>query len=230
MLSLIHKTTLIKMIAALSAITESHGIAMTPNQRIDLTFSKEGITRITVENDGIDDLFVYPKKFGDNIQKSANGHLFVVGEGIDESVSLSIITKRNIAQDLRLTPCSKKAEPIILTYIDPEADKKEEQKKISKFLHMFLQGQTPSGFMKGNVQETSRSRGSIEAVSVSSYRNHQYVITEFTVKNIGKDKETLNPANLWSEGDLAVVFNVESLDSSLVGKSDEAKMFVIRKS
>jgi hypothetical protein len=202
---------------------------MTPDQRLDLAISRKGMTRITVENDGIEDLYVFPSNYGENIQKSPNGHLFVVGEGVDDPISITIITKRNIAQDLRLIPRSQKAEPIILTYTDPESYKKETQKRMSQFLKIFLQGSVPSGFFKGTIREASRSRGTVEAVAVCSYRNPEYVVTKFTVKNQGPEKVILNPSNLWSEDDLAVVFNVESLEPSIRGDSDEAKMFVIRR-
>ena len=224
----------VKMMMALTGVSESHGIAMDPTQRLDFTISREGMTRITVENDGIEDMLVFPKEYSENIQKTASGHIFVAGQGIDRPISVTIITKRNIAQDLQLTAKSKKPEPIILTYTDPEAQKKEEQNKVSKALQVFLQGQTPSGYHKGSLHEASRSKGvpggTLEAVAIVSYRNTDYVVTEFTVKNQGKEKALLNPATMWSEGDIAVVFNVESLESSSsFGNSDEAKMFVIRK-
>lgn len=230
MLSPFNKSVILKVLMALSATTESNAIVMIPNQRLELSVAREGMTRITVENDGIDDIYVFPEEYGENIQKHASGHLFVVGEGVTEPVSLTIITRRNIVQDLHLTFKSQKSEPIILTYSDPESKIKEDKSKISKIMKSFLVDQVPSGFLRGQPHEVSRSRGDLEATAIASYRNHEYVVTEFIVKNHAQKKISLHPATMWSEGDLALVFNSESLDFSLVGESDEAKMFVIRKS
>lgn len=90
-----------------------------PSKVMEFKISKTGLTRISIDNDSIEDVYAYPAE-PDLITHHKSGHVFVTPDELEIPVYLTVITRRGAAQDLRLIPISKKAEPILLKYEEPK--------------------------------------------------------------------------------------------------------------
>lgn len=215
------KTGLI--VSLLVSVVSAEPTVIKPENIIEFSISRSGLTRISVENDGVEDVFAYPA-VPDNIQRHASGHVFVVGDGLDKPLSLTIITKRGVAQDLRLTPTNKKPSPIILKFEEEKAQQPDNTEEQFAFLKVFLNDDVPAGFQSTGLAEASRSKGHISAIGEVSFTNGFYTVTKFIVKNEGDKRLLLEPRSFFEGGDLAVVFKDEALDSG-----SSTILFILRK-
>lgn len=192
-----------------------------PSQVLTFPVSKDGLTRISIDQDGIEDIY-YPTDFADNIQHHKSGHVFVMADDVDGPIYLTIITKRGIAQDLKLTPTRKTAEPILLKYETQEIREQDVQDQTTELLKSFIQGIIPAGFYPIEIGETSRSAGSVVGVLSQAYQNSKVRVLVFDIKS-ESGKQALNSQALWTEGDLALAF-----DQPHVEEGQSAKLFVIQ--
>jgi hypothetical protein len=193
---------------------------------LELFISKKGMTRITIDHDGIEDIYVYPTQYGDNISHHKSGHLFVVAEGLNGPLYVTLITKRGAVQDLKLIPKSKNAEPILLTMENAETRLQQRQDDAATILASFVQGMTPKGFYAIAVDEVSRSHGgksSLEAIVEKTFQNEHFRVLVFKVKNISQEPITLDNRVLWEPRDLALTF-----DHSQLNPDQSGKLFVIQ--
>ncbi len=197
---------------------------LNPTEVLQFSIAKDGLTRISIENDSIDGIYVYPMEYEDNIKHHPSGHVFVVAEDMNSSLYVTLLTKRGLAQDLKLTPAKKKAEPILLKFEDEKLHQKELLDQTSSLLEKFIQGLIPGGFYRIEIEEASRSRGSLSCVVETAYQKAPYRVLVYTVKNETGEKVTLDNRLLWEEGDLALAF-----DKSQIEANQTAKMYVIQK-
>lgn len=195
-----------------------------PSQVLQFSISKEGMTRISIENDGIEDIYAYPLEFADNFQQHKSGHAFVVAEDLDKPLFVTIITKRGIAQDLKLTPTSKKVEPILLKFENEETRTKEAEEEASGYLESFVQGIVPAGFYGVHLEETSRSGGPLVATVEAAHQNARYRVITYSVKSETNDAIALVNRLLWDSRDLAASFDQTHLEGD-----QQAKLYVIQK-
>lgn len=199
------------------------GVLMDPTRVMSFPISNDGVTRITIENDGIEDILVYPQDLKDNVDHHKSGHIFVVADDIDGHLCITLITRRGVAQDLKLTPSKKKIEPILLRFENDETKQKENQDKSSTLLENFIQGIVPSGFYVVSITETSRNRGALSATVDRVYQNSRLRVLIFTVKNESSREVTLDNRLMWDSGDLALAFDHPHLDVD-----QSAKMYVVQ--
>jgi hypothetical protein len=198
--------------------------ALNPGQVLEFPISKKGLTRISIENEAIEDIYAYPMEYADNITHHKSGHVFVVADDLQSPLYVTLITKRGVAQDLTLSPSQKKPEPIVLRFEDEAVQQKEILDYTSTVLEKFLQGVIPAGFYPIEIQESSRSRGAISCVVETAYQKAPYRVITYTVKNETRETVTLDNRLLWEEGDLAVAF-----DQPQIGPDQTAKFYVIQK-
>ncbi len=170
-------------------------------QLLEVAISKGGLTRITVENDGIEDIYAYPKEFADNIQHHKSGHVFVVSDDLDKPFFVTLITKRG-----------------------EEMQEKTEQEKTTDLLKKFIQGEVPSGFYPIDSGDASRGKDPLEGVIENAFQNGTYRVLVFRVKNNSDEKLTLDNRLMWEEGDLVSAFDQADLLSN-----QSAKLVIIRK-
>ncbi len=194
-----------------------------PSQVLQFSVSKDGLTRISIENDGIEDIFAYPSDLEANIQHHKSGHVFIVADGVQGPMFVTLITKRGVAQDLKLTPTHKTTEPILLKFESEETQAKDNQDHLESLLKSFMGGIIPKGFYPISIDETSRSSGSLNAVLNQTFQNAQYRVLVFDVKAEEASVQTLDTASMWAAGDLAVSFDMPSLE-----KGQTAKLYVIQ--
>ncbi|MBX9804260.1 MAG: type-F conjugative transfer system secretin TraK [Alphaproteobacteria bacterium] len=199
---------------------------LNPGEVLEFPISKTGMTRITIDNDGIEDIYAYPTEYGDNISHHKSGHIFVVAEGLNGPLYVTLITKRGAVQDLKLIPKSKKAEPILLTYENAESRLQQSQEDAGTILASFVQGIIPKGFFAISADEVSRDhegKSSLEAIVENAYQNEHYRVLVFKVKNVGQEQITLDNRVLWEARDLASAF-----DQSQLNPDQSGKLFVIQ--
>jgi hypothetical protein len=188
---------------------------LNPGEVLEFTISKDGLTRISIDNDGIEDIFAYPEIYKDNISHHKSGHIFVVADDLEGPVYVTLITKRGVAQDLKLTPKSKKAEPIILRFENSETHQQQLQESTASILGSFVQGMVPRGFYAVDAKEVSRGtreNASLEAIVEKTYQNEKFRVLVFRVKNASREKVTLDNRVLWGSGDVASAFDRLHLD------------------
>lgn len=194
-----------------------------PSQVLQFSISQKGITRISIENDGIDDIYAYLMEFADNDQQHKSGDAFVVAEDLTSPLFVTIITKHGIAQDLKLTPTSKKVGPILLKFENEETRTKEAEEEAANFLTSFVQGIVSAGFYGVQLEETSRIRGSLTTTVEATYQNVRYRVITYNVKSETDDEIALDNRLLWDSRDLAESF----VQSQLEGDQQE-KLYVIQ--
>ena len=200
--------------------------SLNPSEVLEFPISKTGMTRITIDNDGIEDIYAYPTEYGDNISHHKSGHIFVVAESLNGPLYVTLITKRGAVQDLKLIPKSKNAEPILLTFENAESRLQQSQEDAGTILASFVQGIVPKGFYAITVDEVSREhvgKSSLEAIVERTYQNEHYRVLVFKVKNVGQELITLDNRVLWEARDLASAF-----DQSQLNLEQSGKLFVIQ--
>ena len=199
-----------------------------PSQTLQFPISKEGMTRISIEGDGIVDIYAYPQEFADNIQQHKSGHAFVVAEDLDKPLYVTLITKRGMAQDLKLVPTSKKVEPILLKYETAETKHKEQEEEVSGYLKSFVQGIVPKDFYRIKVAEVSRTANlpegqSLIAIVEAGYQNARYRVLVYQVINQSNLGLNLDNRMFWDGKDLASSFDRLSLEAE-----QKAKLYVMQ--
>jgi hypothetical protein len=198
--------------------------AMNTLEVLSFQIAREGITRIAVENDEIDDVYVYPVQFSENVKIHKTGQIFVVADQMKKPVHLTLITKRGLAQDINISPSSKTPEPIILKSADLSSQPKDETDQVNLILEKFIQGIRPSEFYIIDTEEASRSHGNVSCVVDNAYQHASLRVIVYSVKNEGEDAVSLDNKLFWGQGDFAVAF-----DKSIISPSESAKLYVIQK-
>jgi hypothetical protein len=197
-----------------------------PSRVIEFKISKSGLTRISIDNDSIEDVYAYPAE-PDLITHHKSGHVFVTPDDLEVPVYLTVITRRGAAQDLRLTPIPKKAEPILLRYEEQKKDilpaSASPQEDSAHLLTQFVKGKVPIGFYSVAAREVSRGEGPIEAILEKAYQDNQFRVLVFAVKNESPERRTLDNKVFWGKGDMAIAF-----DHPALAPQETAKLFVVQ--
>lgn len=221
------KASLLGLFCSLCPYSEalSH-IPLDASKVIEFKISKTGLTRISIDNDSIEDVYAYPAE-PDLITHHKSGHVFVTPDELEIPVYLTVITRRGVAQDLRLIPVSKKAEPVLLTYEEPKKDSlpasASPQDASAHLLAQFMKGKIPTGFFSVSANEVSRGEGPVEAILEKAYQDNQFRVLVFAVKNESPERRTLDNKVFWGTGDIALAF-----DHPTLAPQETAKLFVVQ--
>lgn len=194
---------------------------------LDFKIARSGMTRISVQNDSVEDVYAFPAE-PDLITHHKSGHVFVTPDELDSVVYLTVITRNGIAQDMRLTPVAKRAEPILLDYHKPEPTPAEAQnldrEDAAVVMADFIKGIVPAGFYPIRLSEVSRGQGPTPAILVKSWQNARFRVLVFNLKNDTGETITLDNRVFWSHSDLASAFDRATLESE-----QTAQLFIIQK-
>lgn len=224
--------------------------ALNPETVLAFSISKEGLTRISIRDDGIEDIYAYPTAYADNIIYHPSGHAFVAGEGLEGPFYVTLITRQGIAQDLKLIPKAKEAEPILLSLGPPRLEQARlGQTRLgqarsgqtgfggaptlplrdvyARILGQFAQGIVPEGFVPVPANEATRSAEDVEAILEVAWQSGNYRILAFTVHNESNNRIALDHPKiheaLWGKGDLASCFY-----RPVLNPRKSAKLYVIQ--
>jgi hypothetical protein len=196
-------------------------IPMNDSKVMDMSISNKGLTRLSVKGDAIQDIFVSPFMVGnvmtgDSIQLHKSGHVFIAPDGMKEPFYLTVITQKGQVQDLKLSPVTQKAAPLVLSLPVPEENREEteqEQRKIlDKYVLAALQGIPPRGFKVTTFPDDSgRTLGDIQLRPVAVYTSPSHLLNVFDLENKGDKDISLMAEFFLSENDLAVAFDKPTL-------------------
>lgn len=196
-----------------SAANVQATVPMNDQQVMEVSISNKGLTRLSVKEDVIQDIFVYPFMVGDvvaseSIQLHKSGHVFIAPDGIREPFYLTVITRKGHVQDLKLSPSVQKSAPLVLTLPAPEETPLEAKKVLEKHLLAALQGIPPREFARVSTDDVpALDRGDIKAIVTAVYTLGQERVAVYELENTGEKEILLRPDVFLSPSDLAVVFD-----------------------
>ena len=197
-------------IALLTFMGSAGALELNVNKVLDVSVSGKGLTRISVEGDQIVDVFVYPAGVTDNLQLHKSGHVFVVSEGLKQPLYVTLITRKGITQDIKLTTQDRPASPIILKAgstlpeINPEED-------VSTILSTFVQGNPSQEFSNAPLPEFERTVAGFDIHGEGAWWGKKYIITRFEIINTSEETVRLRGEQVASPQDLAVAFTKNTL-------------------
>jgi hypothetical protein len=195
-------------------------VHLNDQQTLEIVIPQDSLTRLSVQEDVIQDIFVYPQMIGghlvqDSLQLHKAGHVFIAPEQMSQPFYLTVMTQKGKVQDLKVIPGSHGSGPVILMVAVPdrqkEIAKQHHQKRQEAALMAALQGFVPPDFHKVSFEKTSEEPGDIQKIQVEAYVNQSSRIDVYTLDN-RRDREIfLTPALFLGPSDLAVVFDGSSL-------------------
>lgn len=177
--------TLILCSTAVQAATE-----MNPSKVQHFTISNTGLTRISIENDSIKDMFAYPGSIGNSVNLHQSGHLFVAPAGISEPIFLTVISNSGETQDLKLSFADKTPRPLILKI---KEEKRASKEQIDRWLSVALLGETPRGFRRESPKHDKRVSEYATAREFDRFSDDNYEISLCTVTSKSSEAITVTP-------------------------------------
>jgi len=183
-----NKTSLIAGLLV-SVMPAYAAVPMNDQQVMEVSISGKGLTRLSVQGDVIQDIFVYPFMVGEgvtheSIQLHKSGHVFMAPDGMKEPFYLTVMTQKGQVQDLKLSPSIQKTAPLVLSLPDPEVNREEAENENRKILEKYvlaaLQGIPPRGFKVLTFSDAScRKLGDIYLTPVASYTSSSHRLNVF---------------------------------------------------
>ena len=87
------------LLGLLTASTACAALPLNDQQTLTVQVSKNSLTRVSVQDDVIQDIFVYPQLIQgqmvqDSLQLHKSGHVFIAPEGLNQSFYLTLMTGR----------------------------------------------------------------------------------------------------------------------------------------
>lgn len=89
-------------------------IQMDAKRVLNVSLSKNGINRICVEGDEINNILVNPVHLQNDIHLDDTGHLFVMGSDVTREAYISLVSASGFVQDLKVTFENQHPEPLFL--------------------------------------------------------------------------------------------------------------------
>lgn len=203
----------------------SYATQMDSNSVLEIVISDKGLTRLSVESDKIEDVFVYPSELEENLSLHKSGNVFVVAEGLKGPIFLSLVTTSGHTQDLKITTnFQKRTAPVILKLPKRHANSQERENFTSEILKEFIQGNIPKGFSKTNYSFESRKKDLFRAEPLDAFASEDHLVLVFKIISSQEEQQTLTPSGFYREGDMAITFNIRELKPG-----SEARMYIIQK-
>lgn len=162
------------MAALLCATSVQAATEINPNSVQHFTISNTGLTRISIENDVIKDMFAYPGSVANSINLHQSGHLFVAPAGISDPIFLTVISSSGVTQDLKLSFTNKSPHPLVLKV---KEEKTATKSQIDRWLSVVLLGETPRGFKRESPKQDKRVTEKATAREIQRYSNGFYEIS-----------------------------------------------------
>lgn len=188
----------------------AHAEFLDETRVLHISVSDEGLTRISVQDAKIQDVFLHPSHLAQNVQLHKSGHVFLAPEGLQGPVSLTIITDRDQTQDLKIRfQKGRKTAPVILR----ARPKKEvtplpgsQVQDVGLILKEFLEGVVPKGFSSKLTQGEERSALGATFREARRFSNGRLEALSMTFKNGRKNEVNLDEKAFSKATDLGVAF------------------------
>ena len=188
-------------------------ISMDNRRVISVSVSQEGLSRISVDGQRIENVFAHPTSVNSSLHLHESGHLFISPAGLEGPVFLSVLTESGLTQDLKLSFISKAPAPIILKPKE-ETVKKDPQEIYRSYLKVFMRGGAPQGFTPYRAKTKSCQAWAVNGMEMQlkrSYWSGQYRLLEFTGEAC--EDGPIYPEAFTRTGDVAVVLNRRQVSS-----------------
>jgi type-F conjugative transfer system secretin TraK len=190
---------------------------MVDQQKTTAILSKEHYTRISVEEDRIQQIFGAEGIF-DIQSDDERGQIFLkpFHSSLSKPVSITIVTEGGITQDIRLMPRPVEAQSILFK---PEELMATEAPKVKSYrgeLVELMQGMVYENFLedydKMPLKTVERpAKEGLEIEPVSFYLGDRYVGRLYTLKNIGDVPVSLSEQEFSKGGDVALLLVSQTL-------------------
>lgn len=115
------------MMMGSACFAETVHMSMNPDKRITADISKDSMNRVAITGDRITQVFGDSEAYELQTEETS-GQIFIkpIIENGEKPLSLTLITEKNITQDLLLQPCEKEAATVILKSTYKGTDKEKE--------------------------------------------------------------------------------------------------------
>ncbi len=147
------------------------------------TISDTGLTRVSIENDQISDMFVYPGTVSDSVTVHPSGHLFIAPSGLSDPIFLTVISAGGEAQDMKISFGKRDLKPIILKNKEVVSTSKEQ---LERWFEVSLLGQIPRGFKRESPRRDYRYAKEGTAREVDHFSNGHYEIGVYEITSQSK--------------------------------------------
>jgi len=140
-------------------IQSSYSSQINPAEVLNLTLADHGMTRISVEDHKITDIFVYPADSTQSFRLHSSGHVFIVPNASKQDIFLSIVFAKGEVQDLKLSFMPQEVKPLILKKGDKNkyhGRGRGYRKKVESSMDVLLKGKIPKGFSKISTKNAER--------------------------------------------------------------------------
>lgn len=206
----------------------AHATLMEEKRVLDIVVSDQGLTRISVQDSKIQDVFLHPSDVSQNIQLHKSGHVFLTPDGLQGPVFLTLITDRDQTQDLKIRfQRGRKNAPIILT---KTPKKKTFQKPESMtqegvlILKKFVEGKLPQGFVPVIAQGDVRQGQGVRFKEVRRFQKGPFKVSAFQGKNKSEKGIELQEKVFARHQDVALAFEKKAM-----GPQERTVLWVLRR-
>ena len=197
----------------------SWGMYLNDTKVLEISISKTGLTRLSVEGDSIQDMFVHPAELTNNVQLHKSGQVFLTPEGIEKPIFATIITTSGKTQDLKLVSTSKASGPVILRQKPvppPPVSLILSTVSVDEVLAGFVKGQIPPGFRKVSETGAPRLVDGLVFEPKAAYSNGTYRVVRFEAKNESLEGLALSQEKASGPEDMALSFDRLRVESGAV--------------
>lgn len=212
--------------AGLSLLLAGQGntYSLKSDQVISIPVFCGSLLRIAVRGDLIQDVVIYPEKLAQKMTLHKSGQLFLDTRNLSHPVTLSLITQRNVTQDMRIY-CDDKcqAQPLLL---EPEEKLAPpltiEDPKLSNLIKKAIQGELERG--TSLPRDSGRTREEVEWKGKKYWTIDDLLIERYEAKNNTSRVIVLRPETFQEKDDFAISFDRDFLEPN-----QKAVMVIVRK-
>ncbi len=196
---------------------------MNSDQVLSLVVSNKGMTRVSVGDDEIREMFFYPDNLQDHVTLHKSGHLFIAGEGLERTLFITLMTSKGEVQDLKVESRSVAVKPIMLESTKIPKIPKVEIQSAQAWLEDFARGFIPAGFQREFVAATDRVTDNTTAVATESFANESHEVTIYAAKNKSDQDVQIDSHNFSRPGEGVYIVK------KLLSPNESTKVVTIRK-
>ena len=209
------------------SLQPAHQRTMSELEVIQVPVSREGLTRITVRDDRIVNLFGLSNEF--LLEADENqGQVFVrpQGSGVEGPISITITTEGGHTQDLRLIPRDQSPETLILVKEETIESRRKVHRTITRetvqeLLLSLREGSVPNGYIQRMVDLKEQAGPHIILREV---RNESLSGQTLEVTNPGDQILYLNPQDYGNAPGVIAV----SLSRKALKPQERGEVYVVR--
>lgn len=201
------------VVGSMLSASFSWGITLDEERVIALTIAQDGLTRLSVREDKIQDLFVYPTEASNHIQLHTSGHVFITPEGLSGPLSVTLITASGKTQDLTLKAVKKKASPLYLEAkkpVPPPLSLSEVTRSPDEILSDFVFKGKSAGFQERPVRDASRDVAGVTYRAIRTWENGRDQVTLFEGASVENRPQDVPLSEAQRDGDILLAASLST--------------------